>query len=114
MQPLDASALGHYLDVARASANRAAALLAGARPERITSKSNPHDLVTEWDLASEAAIRAELVRLTGERAGAVPILYGGSVNRANVESLIAVEDVDGVLVGGASLDADQWLTICRS
>lgn len=61
-----------------------------------------------------AAIRLELVRLTGERAGAVAILYGGSVNRTNVESLVSVEDVDGVLVGGASLDADQWLTICRS
>ncbi len=61
-----------------------------------------------------AAIRQELVRLTGERAGAVPILYGGSVNRNNAESLVSVEDVDGVLVGGASLDPDQWLTICRS
>ncbi len=61
-----------------------------------------------------AAIRAELVKMVGERGGAVPILYGGSVNRSNVEALIAVEDVDGVLVGGASLDAEQWLAIVRS
>lgn len=61
-----------------------------------------------------AAIRAELIKLTGERGGAVPILYGGSVNRSNVESLVAQEDVDGVLVGGASLDAEQWLAIVRS
>lgn len=61
-----------------------------------------------------AALRAELVKMIGERGGAVPILYGGSVNRSNVESLIAVEDVDGVLVGGASLDAEQWLAIVRS
>jgi triosephosphate isomerase len=61
-----------------------------------------------------AAIRAELIKLTGERAGAVPILYGGSVNRSNVEALLAVEDVDGVLVGGASLDAEGWLAIVRS
>ncbi len=61
-----------------------------------------------------AKIRAELVSLVGERAGAVPILYGGSVNRSNVEALMAVDDVDGVLVGGASLDAEQWLTIVRS
>lgn len=61
-----------------------------------------------------AAIRAELIKMVGERGGAVPILYGGSVNRSNVEALIAVEDVDGVLVGGASLDAEQWLAIVRS
>lgn len=61
-----------------------------------------------------AAIRAELVKLTGERGGAVPILYGGSVNRSNVEALLAVEDVDGVLVGGASLDAEGWLAIVRA
>ncbi len=61
-----------------------------------------------------AAIRAELIKLVGERAGAVSILYGGSVNRGNVEALIAVDDVDGVLVGGASLDAEGWLTIVRS
>jgi len=61
-----------------------------------------------------AALRAELVKMVGERGGAVPILYGGSVNRSNVEALIAVEDVDGVLVGGASLDAEQWLAIARS
>ncbi len=61
-----------------------------------------------------AAIRTELVAMTGERGGAIPILYGGSVNRSNVESLLAQEDVDGVLVGGASLDAEGWLAIVRS
>ncbi len=60
------------------------------------------------------AIRAELIKLTGERGGAVPILYGGSVNRSNVEALLAQEDIDGVLVGGASLDAEGWLTIVRA
>ena len=40
--------------------------------------------------------------------GRVPILYGGSVNKGNVLSLLAREELDGVLVGGASLDADDW------
>jgi triosephosphate isomerase (TIM) len=40
--------------------------------------------------------------------GRVPILYGGSVNKGNVLSLLAREEVDGVLVGGASLEADGW------
>jgi triosephosphate isomerase len=63
---------------------------------------------------AHAALKAELRALGGERSGAVPVLYGGSVNRANVAGLLAVEDVDGVLVGGASLDAEQWLAIVRS
>jgi triosephosphate isomerase len=63
---------------------------------------------------AHAALKTELRALGGERSGAVPVLYGGSVNRANVAGLLAVEDVDGVLVGGASLDAEQWLAIVRS
>ncbi len=61
-----------------------------------------------------AALRAALVELVGERGGAVPILYGGSVTRSNVGALVAVDDVDGVLVGGASLEAEHWLAIVRS
>ena len=38
----------------------------------------------------------------------VPILYGGSVNRRNVQSLIERPEIDGVLVGGASLEAEGW------
>jgi triosephosphate isomerase len=38
----------------------------------------------------------------------VPILYGGSVNPGNVLSLLSRPEVDGVLVGGASLDPDGW------
>lgn len=60
------------------------------------------------------AIRAELRRMAGERGAAVPILYGGSVNRSNAEELLAADEVGGVLVGGASLDAEQWLAIVRS
>jgi triosephosphate isomerase len=63
---------------------------------------------------AHAALKAELRDLGGERSGAVPVLYGGSVNRSNVVALLAVDDVDGVLVGGASLDAEQWLAIVRS
>ncbi len=60
------------------------------------------------------AIRAELRAIAGERGAVIPILYGGSVNRTNVDSLLAATEVDGVLVGGASLDAEQWLAIVRS
>ena len=58
-----------------------------------------------------AALRARL-----ERAGApdVPILYGGSVKASNAAALYAMPDVDGGLVGGASLDAGELLAIARS
>jgi triosephosphate isomerase len=59
------------------------------------------------DAASvHAVIRAELARL-GAR-GRTPILYGGSVNLGNALALLAQEELDGVLVGGASLEADAW------
>ncbi len=60
------------------------------------------------------AIRAELRSLTGERGEAVPILYGGSVNRGNASQLLAAPDVDGLLVGGASLDPEGWASIVRA
>jgi len=64
--------------------------------------------------AVHARIREELRTLTGERGEAVPILYGGSVNRGNAASLLAATDVDGLLVGGASLDVEAWSAIVRS
>jgi triosephosphate isomerase len=59
-------------------------------------------------------IRRALKELAGERAALIPVLYGGSVSRGNVAELIAAPEVDGVLVGGASLDADGWATIVRA
>ncbi|MFO1313497.1 MAG: triose-phosphate isomerase [Burkholderiales bacterium] len=50
-------------------------------------------------------------RLTGLGAAHVPILYGGSVKAANAAALFAQQDVDGGLVGGASLDATEFLAI---
>ncbi|MDQ6718804.1 MAG: triose-phosphate isomerase, partial [Gemmatimonadota bacterium] len=59
-------------------------------------------------------LRAELTSILGDRAGRVPILYGGSVNQANSAALLAVENVDGLLVGGASLEPNTWLSITGS
>ena len=56
-----------------------------------------------------AAIRAELANLaTPQIAAGVRVLYGGSVNAKNVGELIGQPDVDGGLVGGASLDGEQF------
>lgn len=59
----------------------------------------------------DAAQIHELIRVELGRHGVtvrVPILYGGSVNRGNVLSLLARPQIDGVLVGGASLDPEGW------
>lgn len=63
--------------------------------------------------AVHAAIRAALRELVGERAGVMAILYGGSVNRGNAKLLLAAPDIDGLLVGGASLDAGNWAAIVQ-
>lgn len=55
------------------------------------------------------AIRAELANIaTPEIAETVRVLYGGSVNVKNIGELIAQPDIDGALVGGASLDGEQF------
>ncbi len=60
-------------------------------------------------------LRRALAARIGEKAAAgVPILYGGSVNRGNAATLLAAPEVDGLLVGGASLDPDAWSSIVRS
>ena len=61
-----------------------------------------------------AAIRAELSRLAGPAALATRIQYGGSVTPDTAGDLLAQADVDGLLVGGASLDAASFLAIARS
>lgn len=59
-----------------------------------------------------AAVRATLAELASpDVAAAVRVLYGGSVNAKNVGELIAQPDVDGGLVGGASLKADEFATL---
>ena len=61
-----------------------------------------------------AAIRARVAETRGdEAAGGVRILYGGSVKAANVAGIMQQPDVDGALVGGASLQAEEFGGICR-
>ena len=70
---------------------------------------------TESDIAAiHAAIRARLRARFGEAGGALRILYGGSVKPGNARELMSVENVDGALVGGASLVAEDFLGICRA
>jgi triosephosphate isomerase len=61
------------------------------------------------------ALRARLAERFGpETAAAVRILYGGSVKAASTAGILAGRDIDGALVGGASLDADEFAQICQN
>jgi triosephosphate isomerase len=57
------------------------------------------------------AIRAHVASVAPEQAGSLKILYGGSVTATSAEELFAQADIDGGLVGGASLQADSFLAI---
>ncbi len=63
--------------------------------------------------AAHAHIRGILEGASAD-GGLMRILYGGSVNPANAAEILALEDVNGALVGGASLDADNFWAITRS
>ena len=70
---------------------------------------------TPADVAEmHSAIRRALAERFGDAGQRVRILYGGSVNAANAAELFAVDDVDGALVGGASLTAAQFVPIVEA
>jgi triosephosphate isomerase len=70
---------------------------------------------TEGDVAAmHGAIRARLRELVGGEAERLQILYGGSVNGGNAVALLGCADVDGALVGGASLTAEKFVPIIEA
>jgi len=64
--------------------------------------------------AMTAHIRDTISTIDPDAAAEVPILYGGSVNPGNAASFFAKEDIDGALVGGASLVAADFVAIVRA
>lgn len=63
---------------------------------------------------THAALRLDIGVILGDPGHGVPILYGGSVNPGNAGALLAAPGVDGLLVGGASLDPVSWAAIADS
>lgn len=61
-----------------------------------------------------ALLRSEVAKKEAAIAAGLRILYGGSVKAANAVALFAMPDIDGALVGGASLDADEFVAIVRA
>ena len=61
-----------------------------------------------------AAVRAGLIKRFDAEAASIRILYGGSVKPSNATEILAIKDVDGALVGGASLKASDFIAIIRA
>jgi len=100
------------------------AALDGVTPEQVRSiviAYEPIWAIGTGEVATPAdaqevcsAIRTRLAELySGDTADGIRILYGGSVKAGNVAAIMAQTDVDGALVGGASIDADGFVSICR-
>jgi triosephosphate isomerase len=92
----------------------------GGRPDNLVVAYEPVWAIgtgltpTTGDIAEvHAAVRKRLAERFGAAADGIRILYGGSVKPDNAKVLMAVDNVDGALVGGASLDADEFAQICR-
>lgn len=90
----------------------------GATPETVVVAYEPVWAIgtgltpTTADVAEvHALIRKKLVARHGKQAAGIRILYGGSVKPSNAKELMAVPNVDGALVGGASLKAADFLAI---
>jgi triosephosphate isomerase len=64
--------------------------------------------------AVHAYLRGFLARLDTALAASLPILYGGSVKAANAAELFGMQDVDGGLIGGAALVAEEFIAICQA
>ena len=59
-------------------------------------------------------IKQTLGKMYGDKSQDIPVLYGGSVNPKNAQSIFLLNCVDGALVGGASLDCQKFLDIVHS
>jgi triosephosphate isomerase len=111
---------GHTLPVVRHQIEAVLPMLERARGQAVVAYEpvwaigTGHNATTEQVQEVHAMIRGQIARLSAELALHTRILYGGSVKADNAAPLIGCPDVDGALVGGASLDARQFLAIARA
>lgn len=120
-EPLEIRQAGTHLEHVLAQLEAGLAEVTAAQAATIVVAYEPVWAIGTGEVATPddaqevcAAIRTKLAELySGDLADAVRVLYGGSVKAANVAAIMAQEDVDGALVGGASVDPAEFASICR-
>lgn len=111
---------GEHVAYTLAQVDGALAGLSGAQVENLVIAYEPVWAIGTGEVATPedaqevcSAIRVRVKELHGSAADKVRILYGGSMKADNVAAIMAGPDVDGGLVGGASLDPDEFVSVCR-
>jgi triosephosphate isomerase len=104
--------VARQLDAVLAVAGIAALALAVVAYEPVWAIGTGKNATPEQAQTVHAFIRGRLARQDAKIAGAIRVLYGGSVKAANAGELFAMPDVDGGLVGGASLKGEEFMRIC--
>jgi triosephosphate isomerase len=109
-------------DVLRRQCTVAFRGISGAKAAKLTIAYEPvwaigtgHTATPEMAQEAHLTIRSEAAKALGQDvADAIRILYGGSVRPENAHALMAQPDIDGALVGGASLDPKSFAAICKA
>jgi triosephosphate isomerase len=111
---------GQTLNVVKQQLRQGLSDLAGWHPGQLIVAYEPVWAIGTGKVATpaqaqevHAAIRSELQEMYSAAGQAVRLLYGGSVKPDNVKELMGQEDIDGALVGGASLKATDFLALCQ-
>ncbi len=120
-EPLEVRQGDGHLEYTLAQLDGALAGLPAAQVARLVIAYEPVWAIGTGEVATPgdaqevcAAIRARISAVHGDAvAGGVRILYGGSVKADTMPAIMAEPDVDGALVGGASLDASEFVRVCR-
>jgi triosephosphate isomerase (TIM) len=120
-EPLDVRQAGGHLEYTLAQLDGGLTDLAAEQVGRLVIAYEPVWAIGTGEVATPgdaqevcAAVRARISALAGDGvAGSMRILYGGSVKAESMPAIMAEPDIDGALVGGASLDASEFVRICR-
>lgn len=120
-ESLEEREAGHAEQVVGRQVDALKSLLENTDPARIVLAYEPIWAIGTGKTATPALaqeihgfIRARLAELGIASAGQIRLLYGGSVKGANAGSLFAEPDIDGGLIGGASLQAQDFIQICQA